>query len=71
MIASSFVNTPRIGGWLCATHRQIEFTPEEKRKLAEVIGKAAVGIAGAGTFCSRSARGLAAISSRSIPACPT
>jgi hypothetical protein len=44
MIASSFVNTPRIGGWLCATHCQIEFTPEEKRKL-EVIGKAAEGIA--------------------------
>ena len=33
------------GGWLCPVHRQIGFTPEEKRKLAEAITKAAVGIA--------------------------
>ena len=33
------------GGWLCPAHRQIEFTPEEKRALAEAITKAAVGIA--------------------------
>jgi len=33
------------GGWLCPVHRQIEFTPEEKRALAEAITKAAVGIA--------------------------
>jgi hypothetical protein len=33
------------GGWLCPAHRQIEFTPEEKRGLAEAITKAAVGIA--------------------------
>ena len=32
------------GGWLCPAHRQIEFTPEEKRGLAEAITKAAVGI---------------------------
>ena len=33
------------GGWLCPAHRHIEFTPEEKRKLAGAITKAAVGIA--------------------------
>ena len=33
------------GGWLCLAHRQIEFTPEEKRALAEAMTKAAVGIA--------------------------
>ena len=32
------------GGWLCPAHRQIEFTPEEKRALAEAITKVAVGI---------------------------
>jgi hypothetical protein len=33
------------GGWLCPAHRQIEFTPEEKRGLAEAVTRAAVGIA--------------------------
>jgi hypothetical protein len=32
------------GGWLCPVHRQIEFTQQEKRALAEAITKAAVGI---------------------------
>ena len=32
------------GGWLCPEHRPIEFTPEEKRGLAEAITRAAVGI---------------------------
>ena len=32
-------------GWLCPEHRQIEFTPGEKRSLAEAITKAAVDIA--------------------------
>ena len=59
------------GGWLCPAHRQIEFTPGEKRALAEAITKAAVGIAQCGTFYSRSASGLAAIGSRSTPAFPT
>ena len=34
----------RDGGWLCPAHRQIEFTPEERRALAEAITKAAVAI---------------------------
>jgi len=33
------------GGWLCPAHRQIDFTPEEKRGLAQAVTKAAVGIA--------------------------